>query len=274
MVERRLESLRLRIISALVMIPGALAAAWVGGWLLNGVVVVVALLMLGEWHRMVTGRAADRRAAAGGALIVAVLVLAGFGELAAALGVLLTALPASALVAYASGGAPGWAALGTLYIGLPSVALIWLRSHVLVGQFGLVWLFVVVWATDTGAFAVGRLVGGAKLWPRLSPNKTWAGLFGGIVLAAATGWLAAVAGRLTPLPGWVAISALVALAAEAGDLAESAVKRRFGVKDSGGLIPGHGGVLDRLDGLMFAAPVLALVVFLGGGVAGWHGWLR
>lgn len=271
MAEPRSDTLYLRIASALVMIPVALAAAWFGGWLLNGLVIGVALLMLGEWRRMVSGGPIDRGALTGGALLVVALLLTGFGELFLAFGVLVAALPASALVAPASGGAPQWAALGTLYIGLPSIALIWLRNHALIGQLGVVWLFVVVWATDTGAFALGRLVGGPKLWPRLSPNKTWAGLFGGVLLAAAVGWVAAVLGHLTPLSGWVVVSALVALAAEAGDLAESAVKRRFRVKDSSGLIPGHGGVLDRLDGLMFAAPVLALVVLFGGGAIGWHG---
>ncbi len=271
MAEARSDSLYLRVASALVMIPIALAAAWVGGWLLNGLVIGVALLMLCEWHRMVSRRPIDRGTLAGGALLVAALLLTGFGELVSAFGVLIAAAPASAVIASASGGTPRWAALGVLYVGLPSIALIWLRGHALIGQLGVVWLFVVVWATDTGAFALGRMIGGPKLWPRLSPNKTWAGLLGGVLLATTAGWVAAILGRLTPLIGWVLVSALVALSAEAGDLVESALKRRFRVKDSGGLIPGHGGVLDRLDGLMFAAPVLALVVLIGGGAIGWPG---
>ena len=151
---------------------------------------------------------------------------------------------------------------GGLVIVSCAVALLWLRTGPEAGRELLFGLLCAVWCTDTCAYFAGRAVGGPRLAPRISPGKTWAGLCGGIVGAAACGWIwARLAGFGSQ--GWaVAGGAGIALLAQAGDLAMSAVKRRYGVKDSSGLIPGHGGVLDRVDGMLLTAPALALLAVL------------
>ena len=135
----------------------------------------------------------------------------------------------------------------------------------------LLWMLAVVWATDIGAYAAGRTLGGPRLAPRWSPRKTWAGLIGGIFCAALAGWAAA---RLLELPSalpLVLVSAGLAIIGQFGDLAELMAKRRFGVKDTSGLIPGHGGLLDRLDGLLAVIPAVALLTVIGGGsVLSWR----
>jgi phosphatidate cytidylyltransferase len=157
-------------------------------------------------------------------------------------------------------------AFGVIYIGAPTLAMLWMRD----GPQGFEWtafLFAVTWSADTGAFLVGSALKGPKLEPRLSPKKTWSGLFGGLLAGAAAASVFPLVTDLPLSPLMAGVIGLVGAAATvAGDLWESALKRRFGVKDSGGLIPGHGGLLDRVDGLMFAALVIAIVrAFLGGG---------
>ena len=167
------------------------------------------------------------------------------------------------------GRSPSWIAGGVVYIAVPVAAILWLRDQDRETAF---WLLLVVWATDTVAYAAGRLIGGWKLYPRISPRKTWAGLVGGIIGAALVGGLVAVGLSLAISP-WAlaAASALLSLVAQGGDLFESAVKRRFDAKDAGTLIPGHGGLLDRVDGLMAAAPVAALFCLVsGGGITEWR----
>jgi phosphatidate cytidylyltransferase len=127
----------------------------------------------------------------------------------------------------------------------------------------ILWLFVTVWATDSGAFVAGRGLGGPRLAPRLSPNKTWAGFAGGAVSAALVGWATSALAHAAAVP-LVAASIGLAVAAQAGDLAESMAKRRFGVKDSGQIIPGHGGLLDRLDGMLAAAALQWLLTLASG----------
>jgi phosphatidate cytidylyltransferase len=144
------------------------------------------------------------------------------------------------------------AGLGVVYLGLPALALLDLRNVPASGPALLLWLFLVVWTTDIAAYLVGRAIGGPKLAPRISPGKTWAGLAGGVTGAALVG--AVTAGTLGGIP-WLGalLGGFLALVAQAGDLFESHLKREAGVKDSGTLIPGHGGALDRLDGLLFVA---------------------
>jgi phosphatidate cytidylyltransferase len=127
-----------------------------------------------------------------------------------------------------------------------------------------VWIFAVVWATDIGAFAAGRTFGGPRLAPRFSPNKTWAGLSGGVVCAAAVGGVTAMLMASTSVIALVLLSGVLAVVAQAGDLAESIAKRHFGVKDSSGLIPGHGGLLDRLDGMLTVIPAVAVLTLCSG----------
>ncbi len=155
---------------------------------------------------------------------------------------------------------PLWQAGGVLYLGLPCLALLSLRDALPHGAWVIGGLFIVVWATDTSAFVAGNLIGGAKLAPELSPNKTWSGTLGGIGAAALMEaiYIAFIGGNV--LTG-VFFGAGLAVAAHLGDLFESLVKRIFRTKDSGGLIPGHGGVLDRIDSTLFASVALAIVVF-------------
>jgi phosphatidate cytidylyltransferase len=162
-------------------------------------------------------------------------------------------------------------AAGILYIGLAGLALIELRHDTEAGRQNVLFLFLVVWASDIGAYAAGRTLGGPKLAPAISPSKTWSGAAGGLLASVVVGVAAAMA--MAPGSVWRAalVAALLGLATQAGDLLESWIKRRYHRKDSSGLIPGHGGVLDRLDGLLAAAPVAALLSFqLGYGNVLWR----
>jgi len=161
-------------------------------------------------------------------------------------------------------------AAGLVYVLPAAAAVVWLRNDAAVGWANVLFVLLTVSLTDVGAYLFGRLIGGAKLAPSISPGKTWSGAAGGLAIALAVGLGAA---GFTASPAWraLAVAAALSVASQAGDLLESAIKRHFGVKDSGGLIPGHGGLFDRLDGLLTAAPVAALLaVALGRGVELWR----
>jgi phosphatidate cytidylyltransferase len=262
----KLSPVLLRIVSALVLGPPVLLAFWLGGMWLTALVLLAILLMDLEWARLV--------ARPGRGLIKLLIPLTGFIAIAAlglggSLGVAcLIAIGGVVLVvalAVGTGAAdPLWAGLGSLWITLGAVAILILARPPIGSRDTALWLLAVVWANDIAAYAVGRTIGGPKLAPRLSPNKTWAGFAGGVACGSLIGWLVAlwtgVAGEnLVPL------SALLAIAAQLGDLAESFAKRHFGVKDSGRLIPGHGGLLDRVDGLLAAAVLAGAIALAGGG---------
>ena len=266
--------LRTRIMSALVLAPIALGLTYLGGAAFNGMLLLAAVLMAYEWNRLCCGGTT-----AAGALII-VAMLAGVGAAAAglagiALGVTLIAAGlAFAITAALSGMSqrrPLWLAAGVVYIALPCIAVIWLRAAPGNGLAIILWLLAVIWATDIGAYFAGRGIGGPKLAPRISPQKTWAGLAGGMIAAGAVGATAAIVLDWPNAPGVILFSIGLAVIAQGGDLMESAIKRAFKVKDSGSLIPGHGGLLDRLDGLMTAAPSVAAVALIGGeGVLAWR----
>jgi phosphatidate cytidylyltransferase len=266
------QSLILRLMSALVLAPLPIAAIWFGSPWLPLLIVVAAAVLAWEWARLCRGGGTG---ASGAALIAAVVAATGA---AAVLGV-------GAGFAVAGAGAalvwatallcrdrePVWTAVGGLWVGLPCVLLLWLAQSQSGGRVMLLWMFAIVWATDIGAYVIGRRVGGPRLAPRWSPGKTWAGLVGGAVAAGLAGWITGhVLGIASVLP-LVMVSTGLAVVEQFGDLAESMAKRRFGVKDSSGLIPGHGGLLDRVDGLLAVIPAAALLtVISGGGVLSWH----
>jgi phosphatidate cytidylyltransferase len=257
--------LKTRILSALVMLPPALAAMWYGGWAFEALVALAAALMAWEWDRLVTGRFGPSGIVAGAAGVGAAFLAANSPLWALAL----VAVAGLAVFAIGRGrdGGRFWPTLGVPYIGLPVVALAWLRADPWIGREAIVWLLVIVWATDIGAYAFGRVIGGPKLAPRFSPKKTWAGLVGGVICAALCGWgLAVWAGQSAATIA--VVSGGLAIVAQAGDIFESAVKRRFGVKDSSAIIPGHGGVLDRVDGVLPVALLVGVILLVnrGGGM--------
>jgi phosphatidate cytidylyltransferase len=260
-------NLGLRVASAVVLVPTALLAAWWGGWLFLVVISVGMALLAIEWGGMSAPKAPVRVAAAVAAAVLVSVFLGHLGYYKSAwLAVPICAL-AAALVARGVAERAADAAYGVLYITPAALCLIWLRSTNQ-GHWWTLMLFACTWAADIGAFAVGSTLKGPKLWPRFSPNKTWSGFLGGLAAASATGALmAGLSVFRLDLRAAALVGFTVGLATMAGDLWESALKRRFGVKDSGDLIPGHGGLLDRVDGLMFAVVVMA-----GARLANHLGW--
>lgn len=254
------------------MAAAALVALAAGPVAFAVLIAVGGVVLAWEWTRL-TG---EGRFGPTGILLAAVIVAAVLMATLGRAGSALVALAIASAVLYASAARDGrrdprWVAAGLLYIGVPAVALVWLRGDDAAGLELILWLLLTVWATDIGAFFAGRLIGGPRLAPRISPKKTWAGLGGAIVSAGLVGL---VASRFDPhAPAAVLLAAAgasLAVIAQAGDLGESWVKRRFGVKDSSHLIPGHGGLFDRVDGLIAAATVLALWQWLTGGTLSWR----
>ncbi|MBV9511421.1 MAG: phosphatidate cytidylyltransferase [Caulobacteraceae bacterium] len=248
-----------RLVSGLLM--GLTAAFFTFAGLIPFTILVVAVTVVlsWEWGRLV-------HAGAGDAVIAVQIVTVALAAVLAALekvGLGLVILPIGAILALllSLGNNSMFSALGVFYAGLPAVALIWLRSDATLGLIAIVFLILIVVVSDTAGFLFGRLIGGARFWPSLSPNKTWAGVLGALaastLVAAAFGLVLADASPLR-LAG---IGCLLSLVAQGGDLFESAVKRRFGAKDASTLIPGHGGVMDRVDGLAAVASAAGLLGF-------------
>lgn len=253
----------LRLGSALVMVPLALLLVGFGGTAYTLGVVAIAMLCLFEWNR-IAARSAYKAIDLALALGLAAALLA-FGHGAPVAGLALGAATIGlALFAALAGRTSYWLALGGLVIGLACLALLVLRQGE-AGRLAVLVLVAVVWATDIAAYLVGRTLGGPKLWPAISPKKTWSGAVGGLLVGVGAGLgslaLAGVAiGAVT-----VTVVLVLGLATQVGDWLESAFKRAFAVKDTGTLIPGHGGALDRLDGLLAAAIAMLLMVALAGG---------
>lgn len=242
-----------RVASAAVLIPVAVGADLMGGWVFAFLVLGAALGLAWEWSA-VTGTRPRPMMGATVAVWLAAVFLGPQGGLAA--------ICAAAAVVYRFG--RGWASFGVVYIGAALVALLDLRARPDDGWLVLLGLFCVVWATDTGAYVVGRAIGGPRLAPRWSPGKTWAGAAGGLAGGALVALIAWAAGIAVDARIVIGLALALSLAGQAGDMLESIVKRRFHRKDSGRLIPGHGGLMDRLDSLLVAAPLLALAMAWGG----------
>jgi phosphatidate cytidylyltransferase len=257
-------NLLMRVVVAAVLIPLAVAIAYAGGWLWTSLVTAAAIGLFVEWLAVVGLAGAVALAIRGGVALALGGICFAVGRIDAALIVL-----AIGLVAIAST-APdrrGWAAAGFCYAAAAEIASVLLRLDPAKGFAALMFVLVIVWVTDSGGYFAGRGIGGPKLWPRVSPKKTWAGAVGGLAasLAVAGGFAAFEIGRTVPL---LTSAAILSVASQLGDLFESAVKRRFGVKDSSHLIPGHGGLMDRLDGFVAAVVLAAVFGFLRGGADG------
>ncbi|NIA67298.1 phosphatidate cytidylyltransferase [Pelagibius litoralis] len=248
--------LKTRIISAVVLAPLILAGIYVGGVWLDALMLVAAGLMGWEWARLCS----SGRFLPGGILVILTLIGVPFAfALEVSQHAFIELLIGTALVLlvnfFVHRPQALWFAGGTLYIGLAVLSFLWLREIPGQGRALVFWVLAVVWAVDIGAYFTGRGIGGPKLAPTISPNKTWAGLIGGAVFAALVSGIAAE-WLEKPLFLMICAGAFLAVVAQGGDLLESWCKRRFGVKDSSHLIPGHGGILDRVDGLLAVLPLV------------------
>jgi len=267
---RRWVDLGPRVLSALVLAPAVLSCIWFGGL---PFIILIAAATFGlalEWSRLAGWPDRAPRTAILVVTTVAATVVAGFDQGIAALVILGIGAVALGLTVPRDQWLP--ALLGLPYIGLGTAALAWLRADGDVGRAEVYFLVLLVWASDIGAYMTGRVIGGPRLAPAISPNKTWSGAIGGLVIAVI---VAVATCFVIQAPGSVVSTALMAAAlgvvAQAGDLFESAIKRHVGAKDSGHLIPGHGGLLDRLDALLAAAPLAAvLALSTGRGVVLWQ----
>ena len=245
-----------RLLVAIALIGLAAVALWAGGlgfWL---VIAAIGLLMMGEWADL-CGASLQHKRLSQYALTVPLAIMAP--GLAAGPGFLALGLVIGAAFFVAAVTRGGRLAGGVLYVGLPVLALLTLRMQEPHGLLYTFWAMALVWACDSGAYFAGRAIGGPKLAPQISPNKTWAGFIGGVAAAAIFAALLIWFGLPVPL---AIATPMLAMLAQLGDLYESHLKREAGVKDSGNLLPGHGGIMDRLDGLLAVAPVAALLVLV------------
>lgn len=245
-----MSNLQLRILTAAVLAPVVVILIWLGGISFRLLAIAIGFAIFYEW----TSLSASKQNRSG--------LMTGWLVLAAAALLLLLQMPAIQILAILAAGAVfliqrcNWAAGGILYAGVPMICLAMLRGDTPSGLIAIVYLFALVWATDIAAYFTGRSLGGPKLAPRFSPNKTWSGAIGGVVAAMmAAAAVSYFSFDRVKIP-MVMLAIFLSIASQLGDLGESWVKRRFGAKDSGTLLPGHGGVMDRVDGLIIAAVVL------------------
>jgi len=255
--------LALRVGSALVLIPLAIGTAYVGGWPFAVFWGVAAIGVLWEWTALVAGAGQLAVLAAGATALVLAFALAAADHPLA--GVSALALGTFAAAALAPADRRSFVAGGVPYAGALGMAPVVLRSDGEYGFLAMVFLFAIVWATDIVAYFVGRAIGGPKLLPRVSPKKTWSGALGGTLAAVLMAMAVAQALASSGLLALALLAVLLSVFAQAGDLFESFLKRKFGAKDSSQLIPGHGGLMDRLDGFVSAALLAALVGLTRGG---------
>jgi phosphatidate cytidylyltransferase len=254
--------LALRVCSALVLVPLAIATAYVGGALFALFWGAAAIVTFWEWTSLM---AASHRL---GAMMIGAaslaLALVADRHLPAAFAAL--ALGTGAVAALAPSQRRIWLAAGIPYCGAIAMAPVVLRRDPGYGLVAIIFLFAIVWGTDTAAYFIGRAIGGPKLMPQVSPQKTWSGALAGTAAAIFAGVIVAGAGGLAGLFAIAVLAALLSMLAQAGDLFESFLKRKFGAKDTGRLIPGHGGLMDRLDGFAAAGLIAALIGIARGGL--------
>jgi phosphatidate cytidylyltransferase len=257
-------NLALRVASSVVLAPLAVVAAYIGGVVFLLFWTAAALIVLWEWDALVCAHDKNPVLTIGsvaivGACVLAALDRAGFAILFLALGMMGVATLASRI-------RRAWCAAGVTYAGAILIAPVLLRHDAALGFAGMLFLFAVVWCTDIVAYFVGRAFGGPKLMPRVSPNKTWSGALGGTVAAIAGGIAVAHFAGIGNIVAIGALALVLSIVSQAGDLFESALKRRFDVKDASNLLPGHGGLMDRLDGFVTAVAAAALIGVVRGGL--------
>jgi len=264
--------LALRVGSALVLVPLAIGTAYLGGWLFALFWGAAAMGVLWEWTALVARN--DQRSVllTGGASLALAVVLVAAGHLLAAVVVL--AMGAIGVASLALAERRTWVAGGIPYAGALALAPIVLRADDADGFLAVIFLFAIVWTTDISAYFAGRALGGPKLMPQVSPNKTWAGAVGGLIASVVVALALAKMAGLTALFALAMLAVVLSVFAQGGDLFESFLKRRFHAKNSGHLIPGHGGLMDRLDGFVSASVAAALIGLARGGFeAPGHGLL-
>jgi phosphatidate cytidylyltransferase len=245
-----------RIVAGVTLAAIALLGAVLGGWVTAFVLGIVMSIVHLEWAAMTEQSPWPTAVFTVGLVVALAMITLGYpGTGLVIVGLAILTTTATMYL---------WRPLGVLYASMLGVGLLALRNSD-GGLAAVLLLFAVVWATDTGAFFAGRLIGGEKLWPAISPNKTWAGAIGGLVAGVVAGLVAAPLFNVSLSVPLAIIILLVSVASQAGDLFESAIKRWFDVKDSGSIVPGHGGLMDRVDGLTFAAGLAALIGYLHGG---------
>lgn len=252
-------NLALRAASAVVLAAIAGLGAWFGGVVAGVVLAAAAVIVHLEWSAITEG-GMDRALPFTATVALAVLALGLGADAAAAI------LGGGAVVAGAASSLTPWRPAGVLYALALGVAILLIRRSTL-GLEAVVFVLFVTAATDTGAYFAGRTIGGPKLWPRVSPKKTWSGAIGGFLAAIAVGAAVAAAFALPVTAGLIAVAGVLSVVGQLGDLFESSIKRRFGVKDSGHLIPGHGGLMDRVDALTIASLVALAIGLLHAGPA-------
>lgn len=254
----------MRVVAALVLAPLTIVIAWIGGWPWACIVAAAGVLLYIEWLTIV-GASRNRLVLAAGVLA---LVLAGILLMVGSPALVFAGLAAGTVLAVIlASGQRLWIAGGMVYAAAALVAAVLVRLDANAGFLALIFVLLIVWVTDIGGYFAGRGIGGPKLWPRVSPKKTWAGAIGGLVLSLAVAAAFALLGfgKMLPL---LLFGAMLSVVSQLGDLFESAVKRRFGVKDSSHIIPGHGGLMDRLDGFVAAIVFAAVIGFMRGGLDG------
>lgn len=247
-----------RLISAVILAVLALGAVMASPWTFAVLVIACGATVAWEWGRLTRGAGFDAIAIVQALAVAAIAILITLRRFDLALAAVILALIGTIGFGLAAK-TLGWSVAGFIYSVLPAWAMVWLRGDQTYGALAVLFLFTVAWTTDTASYAGGRLIGGPKLAPRISPRKTWSGLIVGTLTPAFVGFAFALGlknGSVLPL---ALVSIAIAVAGQIGDLGESAVKRRFGAKDMSQLIPGHGGLLDRIDGLLIAALAAALI---------------
>jgi phosphatidate cytidylyltransferase len=244
-----------RVLAALVMGLAALASAWIGGFVFVAFWWAASVIVFWEWQRLIHADRLIERTVIGALALALAAVFALHGSVVGSLAAL--AIGAGSVAWLAGSDSRGWAAGGMVYAGALAVSLALLRASPSYGFPAILWLFAVVWGTDVAAYFAGRLIGGPRLWPAISPGKTWSGAIAGALAGAALGLL--LFASTTRVDRLFLLGLMTAVVSELGDLFESGLKRRFGVKDSSHIIPGHGGLMDRLDAFIAASAFTAVV---------------